>query len=170
MRSLWTKPAHETGVCVTSPLKINLQKGVCTRQLHQKRKIQYMPHYHPEKCQHQWSFSTSWSPFDIFPLSHIGFGGSHNRKIIFLVNYNWFLFSFSQVSEIKKICEKDISYMKTRERNITGTKWFIVKVIILLEWRTSSLWINVYNNNVNYSLIYQQTLIKICYVPDTATW
>lgn len=129
MRSLWTKPAHETGVCVTSPLEINPQKGVCTRQLYQKRKIQCMPHYHPEKCQHQWSFLTSWSPFDIFPLSHIGFGGSHNRKIIFLVNYNWFLFSFSQVSEIKKIHEKDISYMKTRQRKYLAQKDSLPKLL-----------------------------------------
>lgn len=37
-------------------LKANLQKGVLTIQSHQRTKIQYMPHYHSEKRQYQWSF------------------------------------------------------------------------------------------------------------------
>lgn len=119
-----------------------------------------MPHYHSEKRQYQWSFLSSWPPFDIFPLSYIIFGSSHsNKKNLCLVNYkSFYVFFLTDFWNEENTWERH--FLDEERKEIFAIKWLTAKVTILLDKRTSSLEISVYNNNVKYSFIYLTMLIK----------
>lgn len=69
------------------------------------------------------------------------------------------MFSFSQIFEMGKTHEKYVSLDEERKETF-AIKWLTAKVTILLDKRTSSLGISVYNNNFKYPFIYLTMLIK----------
>lgn len=86
------------------------------------------------------------------------------KKFCFLVNYVFLCFLSHRFLKWGKY---ERHFLDEERKEIFAIKWLTAKVTILLDKRTSSLEISVYNSNVTYSFIYLTMLIK-SYVPDTA--